>query len=134
MIVRTLDGLDDDKTVDGGTWVSRRMLLAGDGTNFSMHDTILHAGTRTDMWYRHHLEAVYCVGGEGWLIDKDNDEKHRIEKGTLYVLNGHEKHALIAETDLHMVCVFDPPVTGREVHDEDGAYPPPPSADDAAAK
>jgi L-ectoine synthase len=22
-----------------------------------------------------------------------------------------------------MVCVFNPPVTGREVHDEDGVYP-----------
>jgi L-ectoine synthase len=25
--------------------------------------------------------------------------------------------------DLHLVCVFNPPVTGREVHDEHGVYP-----------
>jgi L-ectoine synthase len=24
---------------------------------------------------------------------------------------------------MRTVCVFTPPVTGREVHDEDGAYP-----------
>jgi len=28
-----------------------------------------------------------------------------------------------AKTDLRMACVFNPPVTGREVHDEHGVYP-----------
>jgi len=31
---------------------------------------------------------------------------------------------------MRLICVFNPPVTGREVHDQDGAYAPPP-ADDA---
>jgi L-ectoine synthase len=26
---------------------------------------------------------------------------------------------------LRMFCVFNPPVSGQEVHDETGAYPPP---------
>jgi L-ectoine synthase len=38
-------------------------------------------------------------------------------------LDGHERHELHAETDLRMVCVFTPALTGQEVHDEDGAYP-----------
>ena len=29
-----------------------------------------------------------------------------------------------ALTDIHVVSVFDPPLTGNEVHDEDGSYPP----------
>jgi hypothetical protein len=41
----------------------------------------------------------------------------------LYVLDGNERHELHAETDLRMVCVFTPALTGREVHDADGAYP-----------
>jgi L-ectoine synthase len=41
----------------------------------------------------------------------------------MYLLNGHEHHRVTAVTDLHTVCVFNPPCTGREVHDEHGAYP-----------
>lgn len=28
-----------------------------------------------------------------------------------------------ANTDVRTVCVFTPPVTNQEVHDDDGAYP-----------
>ena len=28
-----------------------------------------------------------------------------------------------AHTDVRTVCVFNPPCTGREVHDENGVYP-----------
>ena len=41
----------------------------------------------------------------------------------LYGLDKHDKHAVIAETDLRLICAFYPPVTGREVHDENGVYP-----------
>ena len=43
--------------------------------------------------------------------------------GTLYILDRHDRHILRAETDLRMVCVFTPPLTGNEVHDENGVYP-----------
>ena len=43
--------------------------------------------------------------------------------GTMYLLNGGEQHTLEIEQDLRCVCVFNPPVTGREVHDADGIYP-----------
>ena len=48
-----------------------------------------------------------------------------IEAGTVYALDKHDKHVLHAETAMRMVCVFNPPVTGRETHDADGAYPAP---------
>lgn len=41
----------------------------------------------------------------------------------MYALNGHERHRVRAHTDLRMICVFTPPLTGREDHDADGAYP-----------
>lgn len=126
MIVRSLDTLDPDRTVDGGTWVSRRLLLARDGTRFSLHDTVLRAGTTTTMWYRHHVEAVYCVGGTGWLHDDEAGTRHALREGVLYCLDGHEHHRVEATTDLRMICVFDPPLSGGEVHDADGAYPPSP--------
>ena len=124
MIVRTLaEVAGTARDVEAPTWRSRRLLLAKDGCGFSLHDTVIHAGTTTDMWYANHLEAVYCIEGSGELEDRETGETWRLEPGTMYVLDGHEKHTVRAETQLRMVCVFDPPVTGDEVHDSNGVYP-----------
>lgn len=125
MIVRTLEEVcGSESDVEAPTWRSRRLLLARDGMGFSLHDTILHAGTETQMRYLHHLEAVYCIGGEGELQVLPDGPAWPIAPGTMYALDGHEQHVLRAKTDLRMVCVFNPPVTGTEVHGPDGAYPP----------
>ena len=127
MIVRTLEeivGSERDVRAENGNWVSRRFLLKDDGLGFSFHETIIFAGTETDIWYKHHLEAVYCVGGEGEIEDLETGVTHPLRDGTLYALDGHERHKLRAFRDLRLVCAFNPPVTGREVHDADGAYPP----------
>jgi L-ectoine synthase len=124
MIVRDLASIEDtERDVRADTWSSRRLLLGGDGMGFSLHDTVLHAGTVTEMWYRNHVEAVYCIEGTGELEDIDNGAVYQIAPGTMYALNGHEKHRLRAHTALRMVCVFNPPCTGAEVHDADGSYP-----------
>ena len=124
MIVRKLDDAKGtDREVDTPNWVSRRLLLAGDGMGFSLHDTTIRAGTETRMLYANHLEAVYCVGGKGSIEDLSTGKTHPIQDGTLYALDGHEEHILRAETDLRMICVFNPPLVGPEVHDETGAYP-----------
>jgi L-ectoine synthase len=75
------------------------------------------------MWYKHHLEAVYCIDGEGEVEDLATDTLHRLEPGTLYALNDHDQHIVRAKTDIRTVCVFCQPVTGQEVHDEEGVYP-----------
>jgi L-ectoine synthase len=124
MIVRTLEDIvGTDCDVEAPTFRSRRLLLARDGAAFSFHDTVLLAGTTTTMWYRHHVEAVYCIDGEGLLTNRETNERHPVRPGTFYCLDGHERHALRAETDLRMICVFTPPLTGGEIHDENGAYP-----------
>jgi len=48
---------------------------------------------------------------------------YQIRPGTLYALDGHEKHLLRASEEMRMICVFNPPLTGTEVHNEDGVYP-----------
>ena len=123
MIVRHLDEIaGTDRDVCAPTFRSRRLLLARDGTSFSFHDTLLQAGTTTSMWYRHHVEAVYCIEGEGRLTNRETGDRHPVRPGTFYCLDGHERHELRADTDLRMMCVFTPPLTGGEVHDDDGAY------------
>lgn len=124
MIVRSLDSIvGTDRDVRSTTWAARRLLLAQDGMGFSLHDTIIGAGTETAMWYKHHLEAVYCIAGEGSVEDVATGEVHQIVPGTLYALDKHDRHVLRARTELRLVCAFNPPCTGVEVHDEEGAYP-----------
>lgn len=124
MIVRTLQEIaGTERDVHAETWVSRRLLLRRDGVGFSLHETVMFAGTETLMWYKNHIEAVYCVEGEGELEDLTHHQRHPIRPGTLYCLNGHERHIMRPKTDLRLICVFNPPVSGQEVHDADGSYP-----------
>lgn len=124
MIVKQLtDVIGTEHDIDTPTWNSRRLLLKQDGMGFSMHDTLIKAGTETLIWYKHHVEAVYCIEGEG-SIEPEGGPIYTIVPGTLYALDGHEKHWLRATKTMRMICVFNPPLTGKEVHGEDGAYPP----------
>lgn len=126
MIVRTLDQVvGTEREVSAEGWTSRRLLLAADGMGFSLHDTIIEAGAELHMCYRHHLEAVYCISGRGTAVVKSSGEEHIIKTGTVYALDQHDEHVLRAQTAMRMVCVFNPPLEGTEVHGEDGAYPPP---------
>lgn len=134
MIVKYLDQdiLGTDREVNAPTFSSRRFLLREDGLGFSFHDTVLYAGSVTPIWYKHHLEAVYCMAGEGEL-EVDGGPTYEVRPGMFYALDGHEKHFLRATTDLRMMCVFTPALTGAEVHDEEGAYPLLPEAGERAS-
>jgi len=124
MIVTQLEDLNDtERDVQSETWRSRRIILAREGVGFSMHDTVIYAGTTSTFHYENHIEAVYCVQGEGTLTNEETGEVHDLRDGTLSLLDGHEKHTVRADTELRMACVFNPPVTGRETHDASGVYP-----------
>jgi L-ectoine synthase len=123
MIVRSLAEIEGtDRDVAGSTWQSRRLLLEGDGMGFSVHDTLIHAGTTTEMEYRNHLEAVYCVEGCG-SVTVCGGETFPIRPGMIYALDRHDRHVLVAEETLRLVCVFNPPLAGTETHDANGSYP-----------
>ncbi len=124
MIVRSVDDIRGTaQEVAAPNWVSRRLLLARDGMGFSFHETTIFAGTETHIHYRNHLEAVFCVAGEGEIETVADGRKHAIRPGVMYALDRHDEHYLRAHRELRLVCVFNPPLTGREVHDQEGVYP-----------
>jgi L-ectoine synthase len=124
MIVRTLDQISDtERDVRTPTWRSRRLVLAAENPGFSLHETVLYAGTETQMRYANHVEAVYVIDGYGELVNEDTGKTHTLAPGTMYLLDHHDQHTVRPQTDVRAVCVFNPPVTGQEVHDETGAYP-----------
>lgn len=126
MIVRTLRAARaGERNVLSAGWESARLLLKDDAMGFSFHITTMYAGEELKMHYKHHLEAVYVISGEGEIEDLGSGEKHQLRPGVMYALNAHDRHVVRPRTDIVTACVFNPPVTGREVHDETGAYPAP---------
>ncbi len=125
MIVRTLDECrNSERRVVSDKLGSVRMLLKDDNMGFSFHITTIYEGTETHIHYQNHLESVFCMSGEG-EIEVVGGETYPIKPGTLYILDKNDEHYLRAYKNKEMVmaCVFNPPITGAEVHDENGVYP-----------
>lgn len=118
MIIRSLDSiLNTDREVDWGNGSSRRFLLEKDGMGYTLTDTIVKPHTSSLLEYKNHREACYCISGSGRVVDIKTGESHRIEPGTIYALNNHDSHYLIAEEEeLRLVCVFLPALKGQERH------------------
>lgn len=120
MIVRSLE---DVAPVEWGNGLSTRLLTKSDGMGFALADTLVRRGTTSALQYRNHLEACYCVGGSGEVVERDGT-RHKITPGTLYALNEHDAHYLVAsdDEDLHLVSIWNPPINGDEKHtlSEDG--------------
>ena len=125
MLVKKLsDIIGTENETKSETWESRRFLLAKDQMGFSLNDTIIKAGTETHIWYKHHLEAVYCIEGNGEVETIKDGKVYKIEPGTMYALDENDEHYLRGGTeDMRVICVFNPPLTGQETHDENGVYP-----------
>lgn len=125
MIVRTLQEAEktDRRVVSpDGNWDSVRLLLKDDNMGFSFHITTIYEGVDFRMHYQNHLESVFCMSGEGEVETLSDGKKYPIKPGTIYILDKHDEHMLRATSEMKMACVFNPPVSGKEVHNKDGAY------------
>lgn len=125
IVIRSEDVANTARHVSGPGWDSKRMIVKADGMGYSVHETRVHAGTESRLHYQHHLETNYCVAGEGEVVNIATGETHQIRPGTIYALDQHDDHIIRAtQGDLHLVCVFNPPVAGTETHNADGGYEP----------
>jgi len=124
MKVITNDMAIENRTVHcpKGGFVSIRYLVKDDGMGFGLHRTEIPKGDWQHWHYSHHLEACYCISGNGFLKSADTGEVFEIKPGVCYVLDKHDDHYFRAVADVVLISVFNPPVTGREVHREDGSY------------
>ena len=112
-------------TAENGNWDSTRMVLADDNVGFSFNITRIFPGTETHIQYKHHFEAVFCIEGEGEVETLADGKVYTIRPGDMYLLNEHDEHLLRGkEKGMTVACVFNPALTGKEVHREDGSYAP----------
>jgi L-ectoine synthase len=118
MFVRNLEEIEKtNKYVEWGNGTSHRLLTASDGMGFAVCHTVVRAGTVSRLQYRSHLEACYCIEGEGEVEDMQGNV-YRLRPGSIYVLNEHDEHYLRADPtkDMVLVSVFNPPLAGHERH------------------
>jgi L-ectoine synthase len=101
-----------------------RMLTAADDVGFGFSDVHLNAGAEATLWYRHHREANHILSGTGEVTDLTTEESWRLGPETAYIVGPEDRHRLRAETDMHLVSIFCPPLRGDEQHDGDGSLPP----------
>jgi len=136
MFRRSLDefrAAGKEKVVANGGARSARILPKVDGLGFSLSDVTLGAGMEVTLWYKNHWEANYVRQGTGTLEDLTTGQVWQLEPGMLYCVGPRDRHRLqnLGGEGFRIISVFNPPLTGKETHDADGAYspgatPPPP--------
>lgn len=100
---------------------SYRGLLANDNCGYTVTKTVIHPGKKNYWHYQNHIESCYCVSGKAVLMDMSGNE-HLIIPDRMYVLDKNDPHYFEAIEETVLICVFNPPLVGEELHDEDGAY------------
>ena len=121
MIVKSKEDVIGTKgDAKGDKWRSQRLLHV-EGMGVTLVDGLLEPGFDMILWQKDHLEACYCIEGEGTVEELDSGRVHEIKPGTLYAMNDHDRHRIRAITRMRVICTFVPPLTGTEVHDADGS-------------
>ena len=122
MIIKRKEDIVGTKgDASGERWRSLRLLHEEDGMRVTLTDSILEAGVEMQLWQKNHLEACYCLEGEGPVEEVDSGIIHEIGPGTLYAMDKHDRHRIRAKTDMRVICTFYPALPGHEVHDADGS-------------
>lgn len=125
MKIITIDhlvGTEREVICPRGGFTSIRALVKSDGMGFSLHKTVVPVGEAQYWHYKHHLEACYCIAGKGILTDLATGERFLIVPDRIYVLDKHDAHTFKALEEVTLISIFNPPVTGTEVHGPDGSY------------
>lgn len=120
-IIKTQE-LHESRKVEFHSGVSNRLLLDEDSMGYTMTKTVIEPGKRVFQHYKNHLESCYCVKGKAILTNAMTGEEHAIEPDVTYVLDKNDPHYFEAIEETVLICVFNPPLTGREIHQEDGSY------------
>lgn len=120
--VAHLFGTDREVNCPKGGFKSMRVLLQSDKMGYTVTKTFIPKGPPQFWCYKNHLETCYCIKGGGVLKNLTDGKEYAIFPDVVYVLDNHDPHTFQALQDTELICVFNPPLAGREVHREDGSY------------
>lgn len=122
-VIKTSE-LSEDRIIDcpKGGFTSNRIILEKDGMGFGLTKTVIPVGEKQFWHYKNHLESCYCISGKGELTNDKTGERFIIEPDTTYILDNNDPHYFQAIEEVTLLCTFNPPLKGSEVHQEDGSY------------
>lgn len=122
MKIVNVNNLPKERVIDFHAGKSNRILLKSENMGFGITKTVIQpSGGKVFQHYKNHLEACYCVSGYGVLTDMDGNE-FGISEGVTYVLDENDPHWFEAMEETVLICVWNPPLIGNEIHREDGSY------------
>lgn len=102
---------------------SYRMVTAMEGLGFSVNKTFIPVSSEAHLWhYKDHKEVCYCIEGKAIATDLETGIVYDINPDSAYLLPNHERMTFQALTDVVMISIFNPPLTGKETHDAEGGY------------
>ena len=110
-----------EMVVANGNARTIRAITKADGIGFSLSDVKFAAGARATLWYKHHWETNYIISGTGTVDDLSTGESWTLAPDMAYNVGPKDRHLISANSDIHLVSVFCPPLAGTEQHDADGA-------------
>lgn len=126
MLVRTPDSVraagQVSELADGSGSIGH-FITKDDQVGFSYAAVRLKPGYRADHTYKHHTTASLVLEGVLEVTDQGTGEVHRLGPGGLYSAGPRDPHRLHAVDAVHMISVFNPPLTGKEALDAEGGYP-----------
>ena len=124
MKIVNANALDNDRIVEcpNGGFTSKRVVLESDNMGFGVCKTEIPKGEKQFWHYKNHLESCYCVSGKGTLTNTTTGEEFSVGVDDCYSLDNNDPHSFQAHEDVVLISVFNPPLTGREVHDDTGSY------------
>jgi len=122
-VISIQDMYATERQVDSplGEFTSLRFLLAEDVTGFTMTHTTVRPCGWLHWYYKYHYEACYCIKGLGYVKNIRSGEVYTIKPGVFYAVR-NEEHCFKAVVETELICVFNPPLRGKEIHNEDGIY------------
>ena len=115
--------LPESRKVKFHAGVSNRIILLEDEMGYTFTKTVISPDAgRVFQHYKNHLESCYCVKGKAVLTNATTGEEFIITPDTTYILDENDPHFFEAIDETVLLCVFNPPLTGNEIHDEEGSY------------
>lgn len=121
-VINIMD-LSEDRKVEFHAGISNRILLEKDGMGYTMTKTVIQPSAgKVFQHYKNHLETCYCISGKATLTNAETGEEFNIGPDVTYVLDKNDPHYFEAHEETILICTFNPPLTGHEIHQEDGSY------------
>ena len=115
--------LDAERVVSFHAGVSKRIILKRDGMGFGLtRTTIQPEAGKVFQHYKNHQEACYCERGLAIITCAKTGIEQWVRQGDTYILAHNEPHYFQAMEETVLICAWNPPLVGTEIHRADGSY------------